>query len=77
MIKFDIILDNIGYFEVAQIIIFLSLSWYRVYASFHALATVFIAYQQDFRCKLDEDIEDKFSNYSEQQVIKILLPTMN
>ena len=28
----------------------------------------------NFRCKLDEDIEDKYSNYSEQQVIKISTP---
>lgn len=54
MISFELLLDEIGHFGIAQIVIFLMLSYYRSFAAFHSLATVFIAYEPTFRCNLPE-----------------------
>ena len=49
MIQFEVLLNDLGEFGLAQIILFALLSFSSISGGINALATVFIAYESDFR----------------------------
>ena len=49
MIQFEVLLNDLGEFGLAQIILFVLLTSSNISGGINALATVFIAYEPDYR----------------------------
>ncbi|CAK8674959.1 unnamed protein product [Clavelina lepadiformis] len=75
MIQFETVLEHVGEIGAAQVILLCLYAYFNIPAGFNALATVFIAYTPDMRCKVPPlDNATAFPNLTEAGILNLTTP---